>query len=173
MVPGQRPTLAKTCKMTVDGTDYAVYEQSPWSKRWYSHKFKGAGLRYEIGVCIQTGDIVWTHGPFAAGAWPDINIFRAKLKRMLAPGELVVADKGYRGDKSVRIPSGSVSNTDRRAMQKALARHETINRRFKCFSVLCDRFRHELRLHGKCFGAVALAVQLSFNRGEKPYRVTY
>ena len=158
--------------MTIDGTDCPIQEPIPFSRIWFSKKFHGAGLRYEVGVCIQTGDICWINGPFMCGLWPDINIFRAKLKRMLAPGELVVADKGYRGDKSVRIPSGSVSNTDRRAMQKALARHETINRRFKCFSVLCDRFRHELRLHGKCFGAVALAVQLSFNPGEKPYGVT-
>ena len=159
--------------MTVDGTDYEVYEQSPWSKRWYSHKFKRAGLRYEIGVCIQSGDIVWTHGPFACGAWPDINIFRAKLKRMLAPRELVVADKGYRGDKSVRIPSACCSHADHRAMNKALARHETVNRRLKQFGVLSKRFRHELSKHHLCFEAVTAATQLSFNRGEKPYRVTY
>ena len=163
----------KTATMTVDGTDYDVYEQSPFSKRWYSHKFKRAGLRYEVGVCIQTGDIVWTHGPFAAGAWPDINIFRAKLKRMLRPGEMVVADKGYKGEKCIRTPYKIISHTDSRAMHKALARHETVNRRLKQFGVLGKRFRHELRKHVICFNAVAVATQLSFNRGEKPYRVTY
>ena len=92
---------------------------------------------------------------------------------MLAPGELVVADKGYRGDKSVRIPSACVSHTDHHAMNKALARHETINRRLKQFGVLGKRFRHELRLHHVCFEAVAVATQLGFNRGDRPYRVTY
>ena len=32
------------------------------------------------------------------GAWPDINIFRVGLKKKLAQHEMVVADKGYRGE---------------------------------------------------------------------------
>ena len=63
--PGQR------CKITVDGTDFRIQEPSPFDPKWYSHKFRGPGLRYEIGVCIKTGWIVWVNGPFPAGAWPD------------------------------------------------------------------------------------------------------
>ena len=67
-------------------------------KLFYSHKFKGPGLRYEVALSIQTGDIVWINGPFPAGAWPDINIFRHGLKWMLKEaGERCEADKGYRG----------------------------------------------------------------------------
>ena len=158
--------------ITVDGVDHQVYDQSPWSTRWYSHKFKKAGLRYEVGVCIQTGDIVWTHGPFACGAWPDISIFRAKLKRMLRPGEMVVADKGYRGKRCIRTAYNKVSQTDGRAMNKDLARHETVNRRLKQFNVLGCRFRHELHKHVVCFDACTVVTQLCFNCGEKHYRVT-
>ena len=53
--------------MTVDGTDVMIWEPTPFSKMWYSHKFHGAELRYEIGMCIQTGDIVWVNGPFKCG----------------------------------------------------------------------------------------------------------
>ena len=81
------------CKVSVDGTDFKIYEPKPFSKKWFSHKFKGAGLCYEVAVAIQTGHIVWTNGPFPAGV-PDINIFRQDLKKELMNGEQVEADKG-------------------------------------------------------------------------------
>ena len=65
--------------MTVDGADFPIWEPRPYCKVgnaiWYSPKFKGAGLRYELGVCIQTGDIVWINGPFCPGNWNDVEIF--------------------------------------------------------------------------------------------------
>ena len=63
--PGQR------CKITVDGTDFCNQEPAPFNPKWYSHKFKGPGLHYKIGVCIKTRWLVWVNGPFPAGAWPD------------------------------------------------------------------------------------------------------
>lgn len=161
--------------MTVDGVDCPVYEVDsyPQNRRWYSHKFKSAGVRYEVGVCIQTGDICWINGPFMCGRWPDINIFRVALKRRLHARELVVADRGYRGDSKCRTPYHIVSRTDQRAMNKALARHETVNKRIKQFKVLKQQFRHPLSKHKDCFIAAAVATQVMFNRGFKPYKVTY
>ena len=60
------------------------------------NKFKHAALRYEVAVCIQTGDIVWINGPFRANRWPGVNIFRRNLKNKLLPGEMVEADQEYR-----------------------------------------------------------------------------
>ena len=57
--PGQR------CKITVDGTDFHIQEPAQFDPKWYSHKFKGPGLCYEIGVCIKTRWIVWVNGPFS------------------------------------------------------------------------------------------------------------
>jgi len=46
--------------VTVDGTDDCpIQEPHPFSTQWYSHKFKGPGLHYELAVCILTGYIVW------------------------------------------------------------------------------------------------------------------
>ena len=53
--PGQH------CKVMVDGTVFHIQEPTPLDLRWYSHKFKGPGLCYEIGVCIKTGWIVWVN----------------------------------------------------------------------------------------------------------------
>lgn len=63
-------------KITVDGTDFWIQKQAPFDKKWHSHKFKGPGLRYVLGVNIQLGHIVWTNGPFPCGHWSDIKIAR-------------------------------------------------------------------------------------------------
>lgn len=59
--------------VTIDGTDMPV--QMGFSKKFFSHKFKSSGVRYEIGMCIQTGHIVWINGPFRCGL-PDIEVAR-------------------------------------------------------------------------------------------------
>ena len=70
--------------------------ESVWSKRWFSPKFKGPGLRYEVGISILYGDIIWINGPFPCSQWPDIKIFlKGGLKDNLDPGERVEADDGY------------------------------------------------------------------------------
>ena len=81
--------------ITVDGTDFRIREPTPFSPMWFSHKFKGAALCYEVGVSINGGGIVWVNGPYACGMWPDISIFCARLMGMLRPGEMVEADNGY------------------------------------------------------------------------------
>jgi hypothetical protein len=69
-------------------------EPSPFWSGWKSHKSGGPGVRYEVAVCIQTGHIVWIHGPFPAGSWNDLKIFQMKMKALLKPGERVEADGG-------------------------------------------------------------------------------
>ena len=59
----------------VDGTDFWICEPKPFAKDISSHKFVKAGLCYEVGVCVQTGLIVWINGPFAAGKYNDITFF--------------------------------------------------------------------------------------------------
>jgi hypothetical protein len=93
---------------------------------------------------------------------------------MLGLGEMVEADRGYRGEPQfVRLPSTYVSRSDRRAKKKARARHETINKRLKDFSCLAKTFRHERRLHRHCFLAAAVATQLSFENGDRPWQIPY
>ena len=142
-------------------------------KGWYSHKFKHAGVRYEVGICIQTGWIVWVNGPFPAGDWPDLNIFRAGLKNLLDRGELVEADNVYRGDAKVRTNEDCVNLFQYEMKFNVRARHETANSRIKCFKVLSDQFRHQLHLHGYCFNACAIIVQLNISTLEPLYAVEY
>jgi len=109
------------CKVAVDGTDFRIFNWKPFWTGWFSHKFEGPGLRYDVAVSIKGGKVVWINGPFPAGKWPDISIFREALIHMLDVGEKAIADKGYRGeDEHIVIPEGSSGRGVR-------ARHETVN----------------------------------------------
>ena len=57
------------------------------SEIWYSHKFNGPGLRYEIGVCIISGDIVWVNRPFPCGMFSDYMIFKMGIRHYLKDNE--------------------------------------------------------------------------------------
>lgn len=141
--------------MSVDGTDCRIFEPTPFSANWYSHKFHGAGVRYEVGVCINSDRICWVYGPFPCGAYPDQRIFVERLSAMLLNNEKVIADGGYAGE-CIMKPSES----SRERFQYLRARHEALNGRLKSFSVLRNVFRHDRDLHGLCFHAVAQLVQL-------------
>ena len=79
------------------GWDRLLDMLKPSTKDFYSHKFAKAGLCYEVGVCIQTGLIVWISGPFAAGKYNNITIFQLKMIYELLDWEMVEADQGYVG----------------------------------------------------------------------------
>ena len=162
--------------MTVDGTDYQIQEPYPWQnerhRKFYSHKFKGAGLRYEIGVCIKTGHIVWYHGPFPCGAFPDIKIFRLKLKTHLHLGERVIADQGYKGDYAVCTKLDAKNEDHKKSMSVARARHETVNGRLKQWQCLRQVWRHDRSKHEYVFQAVCTLTQIEFENGHPPFQVT-
>jgi hypothetical protein len=169
-----RGDKGKTCKMTVDGTDFMIWQPFPFSKNWFSHKFKGPGVRYEVGVCIQTGDICWINGPYPCGAWPDIKIFREHLIHRLPPGEKVEADDGYRGEpEKIRTPGIAVSQADLRAKKRARHRHETVNSRFKNWGCLGLKFRHRIDEHAMYFTAVAVCTQIALESYEPLFQTVY
>jgi hypothetical protein len=143
-------------------------EPSEFSPKWYSHKFHGPGLRYELGLCIRTGEIVWAHGGLPCGEWSDLRLARDAIIHVLDPGERIIADRGYRDQTFFDIPNG---NEDDEQKRKILARHETVNRRIKQFCCMSQRFRHSLRLHPRFFHAVTNLTELMIENGEPLYCV--
>ena len=156
----------KNLYVSVDGTDCRVMEQSPFNTGWYSHKFNGPGLRYEVAVGIYSGNIVWVNGPFPCGNYPDVKIFKETMVSKLNIDELVIADRGYKHAKCVYSLAGfeSLSSSLR-------ARHEVVNRRLKHFSVLRTVFRHDLSVHSMCFHAVANITQLMIKHEDPMFKV--
>jgi hypothetical protein len=161
------------CKVSVDGMDCPIREPSDFSSRWYSHKFRGAGLRYELAICIQTSHLVWVNGPYPCGSFPDIKIARDKLIPQLLPGEMFVADRGYRdGGIHAQTPTGY--NTSGERMRSVVrARHERINSTLKKFKILSTPFRNEIDKHYMVFYSITKVVQIELMNGEGTYPVYY
>jgi hypothetical protein len=161
------------CRVTVDGTDFGIEEPTPFSAMWFSHKLNRAGLRYEIGITIQTGDLVWINGPYPCGDWPDLRIARNGICDELDPGEKYLGDGGYRdGNQWAETPNG-LNDHDQRQKQMARARHETMNGRFKQWNILKAIFRHNIAKHGAAFRAIACITQLSIQYGERLFDIDY
>lgn len=54
-------------KTSVDCTDCRIHELTSFEFKCYSHKFHGAGVRYEIAICIVTSYIVWINAAYHVG----------------------------------------------------------------------------------------------------------
>jgi len=119
---------------------------------WYSHKHRGAGLRYELAVSIGKGRVVWANGPFRCGEHSDLSIFRSGLKKLLDTEEFVIADNGYHDERCITPPHEHHPLRNRFA--EIRARHETVNGRMKQFNILRARFHHPIHKHADCFYAV-------------------
>jgi hypothetical protein len=145
--------------VTVDGTDFRIQEPSPFSPTWYSHKFKGPGVRYEVAVCIATGWIVWLNGPYRCGTWNDLKIAKDGLHLILDTDERYIADGGYRTPQALH-PLDAYTHEETHYMQICRTRHETVNRLFKNFAIVGDVFTRAVHKHGLFLYAVANVVQV-------------
>ena len=70
-------------------------EPTPFDPKWYRHKFRGPGFRYEIGLCIRKGDFVWASGGYSCGQQSDLSIAKEFILEEIQPGDLIIADRGY------------------------------------------------------------------------------
>ena len=164
-------------KVTVDRTDFLCMPPNDGDSRksWFSHKLKKPSVRYEVAVAIQSGDIVWVSGPWRAGRYPDITIFRnGGLKdKLLENQERAEADLGYRGEPEViDLPHEGTASMIL-AKKRARMRHETCNKRFKNWSCLTSNFRHGVGLHRDCMFAIAVLTQLAIENGEPLFDASF
>ena len=151
----------RSCLVTVDSTNCPIWEpRHPFSKTWHSHKLEGAGSRCKVGICIQTGDLVWINGPFRCGTLSDLKMFRQGLKGRLRPGEMVGCNGTCRGDVGCRNKCVAMNLSDLRAKNGGRSRHETVNGDMKIFDCLKMHWRHERSLHRCVFGAAVFSPKL-------------
>jgi len=160
------------CLMCIDGTDVPIYEPGVRSSIWWSHKFNGPGVRYEVGTCIRTGDIVWFRGPFPCN-FSDREIFDSFLSEKLLPGEGVEADSGYTGRHQIFTPGVAKNHKERKQKSQVRGRHENVNGRLKVFGVMKRWNNPNPAKHAVFARCVAVIVQLSFTLGERLYEVPY
>ena len=141
----------------MDGVDFKITEPQPFSSQWWSHKFNGPALRYEISVSIHSGKFSSIYGPYPPGPFPDLNIFRENLKRKLRANEKAVADRGYRDNKCITPINLFGMNPQLHSLIRA--RHETLNGRLKNFKILHGVFRHSRGKHRKVVMSCANILQ--------------
>lgn len=164
------------CTTSVDCVDFPIPNQGP---AFSSHKFKGkSGLRYEIGLCIQTGDAVWVNGPYPCGRFPDISIFRDSILTHLGDAERVEADDGYIGEapRYIKCPKSFTNPEETLFMQSRVrSRQETINKRLKDWGILREMFRHKEKIpnHGSVVRAILVLEQIAINQGETLFATGY
>ena len=168
--------VTTNCFMSSDCVDCPVFESWPWSKRMFSKKFNGPGVKYDVGVCIKTGHIVWLDGPFVASA-SESTIFKNGLGQHICEDEKVEVDSGPKGDS--RLVQPHVGNDSKERKQKSVVRgrQEGVNGRMKVYSVLTNHFHHMkdgrenmMNAHGLCFKAVAVITQLKISTGEPIFK---
>jgi len=154
---------------SVDGVHCPLNEpmHGEYSKNpaFMSHKFRSAGLDYEIAIDIFNNNCIWCNGPYRAGK-NDISVFRDKLIHEIPLGKLVVADLGYRGERSVvATPSSHDTKEVREFKSRSLAKHEKFNGKVKNFKSVSGRFRHGIKKHGLCFHAAVVVCQHQLENG--------
>ena len=94
----------------------------------------------------------------------------------LGESERVEADDGYIGEhpRYIKCPTGFTNPEETLFMQQRVRnRQETVNKHLKQFSILKQRFRHDMPKHGDVFRACAILVQLSINDGDKLFHCGY
>lgn len=162
------------CLISVDCVDFGIPHAG---RKFHTHKWKfHSALRYEIGVCILTGWLVWINGPYEAGKWNDIMIFRNSLLSHLEDGERVEADDGLIGvaPQYSKVPKSMGHRVECEEMQQRVrSRHETINKRFKQWQIMKQIYRGKMEDHADYFRVVSLTTQLSIIHGEPLFQIDY
>lgn len=120
-------------------------------KLFYSGKDKRHTLKYELGVEVTSGFIVWLFGG-APGHMHDLDISRTSgILNHLLPGELILADKGYIGvDRfltPVRQPVTDAQWVINSFISKKRVLVENVIGRVKVFHCLVQPWRNDLALH--------------------------
>lgn len=164
-----KPYKYANCYSSVDGVDFKISEPTPFNRKWYSHKFKSAGLRYETGVSNKHGMLIWCHGPFPCGSFPDIKIFNKRLKQNLLRNERIIADDGYKG--RCFVSKHALSEEGKRFHAEIRARHETVHKRLRQFGVLKQTYRHQVKDHHLAFFSVANIISITLQIGYPLFHV--
>ncbi len=159
---------------TIDGTHCRIREQrSDPNSNWYSHKYNGPALNYELAIDLNESKLIWINGPYRAGV-PDITVFRKPdgFKEKIPGRTQVIGDRGYRGEPTkISTPNPHDSEVAGGYKRRARARHESFNQRIKIFKILDSKFRHDIEKHKVAFEAVCVIVQYDMKNGHPLFEI--
>jgi hypothetical protein len=161
--------------LSIDGVHCRCFEpqNSDWSKnpKYYSHKFKQAGLAYEVAISVFHNQVVSLNGPFPASV-NDTTIFNGGIRHKIPKGKKAIVDNGYKGkNPQFSKPNPLDSKPLRNFKGRVRSRQECFNARLKTFKCLEHDFRHGEAKHKKCFEAVAVVCQYQLENGSPLFDV--
>ena len=165
--------IGNLARVSVDGTDKPIEDPDPFDPELFSFKINSSGVRYEIGLCIMTGFIVWINGPFKPGPNPDLVIARQGLIYALDIGEYYSGDAGYYDGWEFSLPKKYGPPEFQENAAAVCARHETVNARYNICNIMTTKFRHGFERHGSVMSSLTNLVQLSLMSGNELYSIHY
>lgn len=164
--------------LSVDGTHFRTQEPShpdvPKDPSVYSFKHHCAGFNYEVALSLADPKVIWFTGPWEAGDWNDVKVFREKGLAFLLREhkKMVIADNGYRGYPGLCSTPNSYDSLEVASFKsRARCRQEAYNGKLKNFECLSSVFRHKKEDLQACFEAVAVIVQFKMDGGEPLYEI--
>lgn len=184
--------------LTVDGVNFITEEfwMDPHGK-WFDHKSKSSGLKYEFAVSLRKPALIWINGPFPASRH-DSTVFRGGRKDMkkddwdhealywkMPKGTKAISDSGYVGieDKVIIYRQEHSSEFKefigraKNRQESRMNRQESLHIRLKSFNVLKSHFQHgqgtqsKMAHHKICVEAVCVTVQYSLENGNTQFEL--
>jgi len=147
---------------------YYFEDYSGFNRAKYSHKYDGPGIRWLLTLSTATGLILNLSGPYLPGIFPDLSIYRSRIKPFLLDGEFVLNDLGFRGDETcINAHDSGPPSIALKRRKNLLARHETINGRVKIWACAnTSRVRHlDVHYYTAMITAVHVIVQIEMMIG--------
>jgi hypothetical protein len=147
-----RPTV-----IVIDVTETPIERPKHRQRQFYSGKKKRHTLKCQVLIDQQTGQVICLF--FGKGTQHDFKLFQASGVRLHQDTESL-QDKGYQGIQKLHVnsrlpikkPKGGVLSPADKAHNRELAveriRIEHVNRRFKIFRILAERYRNRRRRYG-------------------------
>jgi len=151
--------------VVLDATECPIQRPHHWyvQSLYYSGKKKRHTIKYEIGIHLLTGRIVWIAGPIP-GSTHDITLCRRSgILTMLLPGEFIMADKGYIGEAQIITPFKTPTTTQKlfnSQLGQLRVIVENTYGRVKHFRCLKHEWTHDLSLHPLTFYFICQLVNL-------------
>lgn len=115
----------------VDGMNCSVNEEHPFSCGWYSHKCRRTLIRYDVGLTLHSGRLVWVSRQFEFWSYHNNKIVKYDLKGALPDRQSVIADIEYNERGLIRIELSEILSND--IHQRVRTRNEAVNEKLKYF----------------------------------------
>jgi hypothetical protein len=164
------PSREDVVKMALDATECPIERPLDWltQRQYYSGKKKRHTIKYEVGVHLSTGRIIWLVGGIP-GSVHDVKIAASNgIVDQILNGEWILADKGYTDSELPFLTPFKNPQTDEEVqwnsyINQARAIVENTYGRIKSFGCVKSIWRHDLELHPIAFKAVCILVNMDLD----------